>query len=53
MLFIVIASLVLSGVMISLSQVPAVFILLQIGTTVFIASYTTINMKRKVEADER
>ncbi len=53
LLFIVCASLILSGVVISLYQIPAVFIALQIGTTFFIAIYTMINIKRKVEADER
>lgn len=48
-LFIMIALMILSGIIVSLYQMPAIFILIQIITTVFIALYTILRFSKKVE----
>ncbi|MEH7180778.1 YxlC family protein [Neobacillus vireti] len=48
-LFIMTALMILSGVIVSLYQMPTVFILIQIITTVFIALYTMSRFSKKVK----
>jgi hypothetical protein len=48
-LFIIIALMILSGIIVSFYQLPAVFILIQITTPVFIALYTILRFSKKVE----
>jgi Flp pilus assembly protein TadB len=52
-LFSAIAFLVLGGIMMSLYQMPIVFIILQIGTTIFIALYLGMKHSKKVIEHER
>lgn len=46
--FLIVAVIILSGIMVSLFQMPAVFIFLQISTTIFIAGYTGSRVMKKV-----
>ncbi len=48
-LFIIIALMILSGIIVSFYQMPAVFIFIQIITPVFIAIYTIFRFSKKVE----
>ncbi|HJV16357.1 MAG TPA: YxlC family protein [Bacillales bacterium] len=52
-LFSVIALLILGGIMMSLYQMPIVFIILQISTTIFIALYIGVKHSKKVIEHER
>ena len=51
-LFIMIALLILSGIIVSFYQMPVVFILIQIITPVFIAFYTVTGFRKKVKINE-
>jgi hypothetical protein len=48
-LFLTIALFILSGIIVSFYQMPVVFILIQIITPVFIASYTLSRFSKKVK----
>jgi Family of unknown function (DUF5345) len=48
-LFIMIALLILSGIIVSFYQIPVVFIFIQIITPVFIATYTLTRVSKKVK----
>jgi Flp pilus assembly protein TadB len=52
-LFSVIALLILGGIMMSLYQMPIVFIILQISTTIFIVLYLGMKHSKKVLEHER
>ncbi|MEH7333637.1 YxlC family protein [Neobacillus drentensis] len=47
-IFLIVAIIILCGIMISLFQMPAVFIFLQIATTIFIAFYSVTRLMKKV-----
>jgi hypothetical protein len=47
--FLLVALLIISGIILSLYQMPSVFIFLQIITTVFIAFYTRVRFVKKVK----
>lgn len=47
--FLLVALLIISGIIVSLYHMPAVFIFLQIITTVFIALYTSVRFVKKVK----
>jgi hypothetical protein len=47
--FLLIALLIISGIIVSLYHMPSVFIFLQIITTVFIALYTGVRFVKKVK----
>jgi hypothetical protein len=51
-IFIVIAVVILSGIIISLYQMPTIFIMLQIITTAFIVIYTGSILGKKVSNNE-
>ena len=46
-IFTVIAFIILSGMIISLYQMPSIFILVQIITSIFIVVYTSVRLKKK------
>ncbi|MDN3015192.1 YxlC family protein [Paenibacillus sp. BSR1-1] len=48
-IFFIVAIIILCGIMISLFQMPAVFIFLQIATTIFIAFYSGTRLLKKVK----
>ncbi|WP_342430151.1 YxlC family protein [Neobacillus sp. FSL H8-0543] len=52
-IFIIIAVIILTGIIVSLYQMPAIFIMLQIITTAFIVVYTGSMFGRKVSHNER
>ncbi len=52
-LFIIIAVVILTGIIVSLYQIPVIFIILQIITTVFIVIYTAAMFGKKVSNYER
>ncbi|CAH2713591.1 hypothetical protein BACCIP111895_00727 [Neobacillus rhizosphaerae] len=45
--FFIVAFIILSGMIISLYQMPAIFILVQIITTIFIVVYTSVRLMKK------
>ncbi|WP_223592981.1 YxlC family protein [Neobacillus bataviensis] len=47
-IYLIVAIIILCGIMISLFQMPAVFIFLQIATTIFIAFYSGTRLMKKV-----
>nr|WP_263328445.1 YxlC family protein [Neobacillus sp. Marseille-Q6967] len=49
-LFIMIAFIILSIIIVSLYQMPVIFLILQIFSTVFIVFYTGAGLKKKVES---
>ncbi|MFJ5760008.1 YxlC family protein [Neobacillus sp. NPDC093182] len=51
-LFLIIALLILSGIIVSFYQMPVVFLFIQIITPVFIAFYTITGFRKKVKIDE-
>jgi predicted tellurium resistance membrane protein TerC len=52
-IFIIIAVVILTGIIFSLYQMPAIFIMLQIVTTAFIVVYTGTMFGKKVRNNER
>ncbi|HEY2420353.1 MAG TPA: YxlC family protein [Neobacillus sp.] len=48
LVFLLVAVLIISGIIVSLYNMPMVFIYLQIITTIFIAFYTTVRFVKKV-----
>ncbi|MFS0779063.1 YxlC family protein [Neobacillus sp. 3P2-tot-E-2] len=51
-LFLMIALIILSGIIVSLYQMPIVFLFIQIITTVFIVFYTITGFRKKVKINE-
>lgn len=51
-LFLIIALLILSGIIVSFYQMPVVFLFIQIITPVFIAFYTITGFRKKVKINE-
>lgn len=51
-LFLMIALIILSGIIVSLYQMPIVFLFIQIITTVFIVFYTITGFRKKVKIND-
>jgi hypothetical protein len=51
-LFLMIALFILSGIIVSFYQMPVVFLLIQIITSVFIVFYTITGLRKKVKINE-
>ncbi|WP_066068268.1 YxlC family protein [Neobacillus soli] len=50
--FFIVAFIIISGMLVSLYQMPTIFVIVQIITTIFIASYTSVRLIKKATRNE-